>query len=83
MHSSVYRVFWPSGGVVDCIFIRSSTTRFMQGIMPNTLQTDPTPGRRKSKMSILSRNVDKKLLETEFLIAICRHTIKNTVSIDF
>ena len=25
-------------------------------------------------MPILTRNVDKKLLETEFLIAICRHT---------
>ena len=33
-----------------------------------------TPGRRQSKMLILSRNVDKKSLETEFLIAICRHT---------
>ena len=33
-----------------------------------------TPGRRQSKMQILSRNVDQKLLETEFLIAICRHT---------
>ena len=31
-----------------------------------------TPGRRQSK--ILSRNVDQKSLETEFLIAICLHT---------
>ena len=33
-----------------------------------------TPGRRQSKMPILSRNVDQKTLETEFSIAICRHT---------
>ena len=33
-----------------------------------------TPGRRQSKMLILSTNVDKKLLETEFSIAICRRT---------
>ena len=33
-----------------------------------------TPGRRQSKTSILSRNVDQKSLETEFSIAICRHT---------
>ena len=32
-----------------------------------------TPGRRQSKTPILSRNVDKKSLETEFSIAICRH----------
>ena len=31
-----------------------------------------TPDRRQSKMLILSTNVDKKSLETEFLIAICR-----------
>ena len=30
------------------------------------------PGRRQWKTSILSTNIDKKLLETEFLIAICR-----------
>ena len=30
--------------------------------------------RGQSKMPIPSRNVDKKSLETEFLIAICRHT---------
>ena len=30
-----------------------------------------TPGRRQSKTSILSRNVDQRSLETEFLIAIC------------
>ena len=33
-----------------------------------------TPGRRQSKTSILSTNVDKKSLETEFLIVICRLT---------
>ena len=33
-----------------------------------------TPGWRISKTPILSRNVDQKSLETEFLIAICRHT---------
>ena len=31
-----------------------------------------TPGRRQSKMPILSTNVDQKLLETEFSIVICR-----------
>ena len=30
-----------------------------------------TPGRRQSKMSILSTNKDQKSLETEFSIAIC------------
>ena len=30
-----------------------------------------TPGRRQSKMLIPSTNIDQKLLETEFLIAIC------------
>ena len=33
-----------------------------------------TPGRRQSKTPILSRNVDQKSIETEFSIAICRHT---------
>ena len=33
-----------------------------------------TPGRRQSKTPILSRNVDQKSIETEFIIAICRHT---------
>ena len=33
-----------------------------------------TPGRRQSKTPILSRNVDKKSIETVFSIAICRHT---------
>ena len=47
-----------------------------------------TPGRRQSKTLILSTNVDKKSLETEFLIAIMspnwrQMTIKNTVSCDF
>ena len=31
-----------------------------------------TPGRRQWKAPILSRNVDQKSLETDFLIAICR-----------
>ena len=31
-------------------------------------------GRLQSKRPILSRNIDQKSLETEFLIAICRHT---------
>ena len=33
-----------------------------------------TPGRRQSKTLILSSKVDQKSLETEFLIAISRHT---------
>ena len=33
-----------------------------------------TPDRGQSKMLILSTNMDKKLLETEFMIAICRQT---------
>ena len=33
-----------------------------------------TPGRRQSKTPILLRRVDKKSLETEFSIAICRHS---------
>ena len=33
-----------------------------------------TPDRRQSKIVIQSRNVDKKAIETEFLIAICRPT---------
>ena len=37
-------------------------------------QTSLTPGRRQSRMFILSRNVDKKSIETVFLIAICRPT---------
>ena len=49
--------------------------------------THSTPGRRQSKTPILSRNVDKKSIETEFSIAICRPkrqiAIENTVSIDF
>ena len=34
---------------------------------------ESTTGRRQSKTPILSRNVDKKSLEIEFWIAICRH----------
>ena len=33
-----------------------------------------TPGRLQSKTPILSRKVDKKVIETVFLIAICHHT---------
>ena len=33
-----------------------------------------TPGRRQSETLILSTNVDRKYLETEFLIANCRLT---------
>ena len=33
-----------------------------------------TPSRRQSKTLKLSRNIDQKSLETEFLIAICRPT---------
>ena len=33
-----------------------------------------TPDRQQSKTLILSTNIDQKLLETEFLIAICRPT---------
>ena len=33
-----------------------------------------TLGRRQLKMLIQSTNVDKKSLETEFLLAICRHS---------
>ena len=40
----------------------------------NFLNTLYTPGRQQSKTLILSMNVDKKSLETEFLIAICRLT---------
>ena len=53
-----------------------------------------TPGRRQSKMPILSRNVDQKLLEAEFLIAkslsktlflsiLRQMAAENTVPIDF
>ena len=35
---------------------------------------DPTPAWRQSKTSILSTNVDRKSLETEFSIDICRPT---------
>ena len=51
-------------------------------------ELDTTPERRQSKTQILSRNVDKNSLETEFSIAILspnrrQMTIENTVSIDF
>ena len=42
--------------------------------MHEKLPSMHTPSRRQSKMPVLSRNVDQKSLETEFLIAICRHT---------
>ena len=35
-----------------------------------------TVGRRQSKTLILSTNIDKNLLETEFAIGICRPTGK-------
>ena len=47
----------------DCLFDKHL-------IRINTLIT--TPGRRQSKTSIPSTNADKKSLETEFSIAICR-----------
>ena len=42
--------------------------------MPGKFLPIYTPGRRQLKTSILSMNVDKKSIETVFLIAICRHT---------
>ena len=39
-----------------------------------SLFTYTTPDRQQSKTLILSTNVDKKTLETEFSIAICRPT---------
>ena len=47
-----------------------------------------TPNRRQSKTLILSVSIGKKLVETEFSIAICCPTgnkwqLKNTVSSDF
>ena len=42
--------------------------------MKPALKDAITPGRRQSKTPTLSRNVDQKSLETEFSIAICRHT---------
>ena len=40
----------------------------------NTFLVFITTGRRQSKTSILSMNIDKKSLETEFSIAICHPT---------
>ena len=37
-----------------------------------------TPGRRQSKMPILSTNVDQKSLETEISIVICRQSCRPT-----
>ena len=52
------------------------------------MYTLPTPDRRQSKMLLLSKNIDKKSLETEFFY--CHFSpdwrqmaIKNTVSSDF
>ena len=39
-----------------------------------SLVSNHTPGRQQLKTAILSRNVDKKMLETEFLIAICHQS---------
>ena len=41
---------------------------------PKSRKDAITPGERQSKKPKLSRNVDQKSLETEFSIAICRHT---------
>ena len=38
----------------------------------NNMPTVPTPDRRRSKTSILLKNIDQKSLETEFSIDICR-----------
>ena len=43
-------------------------------LKPKHVSCFSKPGRRQSKTSILSTNVDQKSLETEFLIAICRPT---------
>ena len=47
----------------------------LEPLMDGTSSKPPilTQGRRQSKTSILSTNVDQKSLETEFPIAICRH----------
>ena len=50
-----------------------STTRGLFGKNGNSKRVN-TPGRRQSKTSILSTNIDQKSLETDFLIAICRLT---------
>ena len=65
-----------------------TSVAFHRYVLANYIGKCITPGRRQSKTPILSRNVDKKSLETVFLIVICRQTwqqmeIKNTVSIDF
>ena len=67
-------------------------TRFIKNKLRSRLSTTltcrpywprPTPDRWQSKTIILSMNVDQKSSETEISIAICRPTIKNTVSSDF
>ena len=42
--------------------------------------SENTPNMQQSKTLILSTNVNQKLLETEFSIAICQMAIENTVS---
>ena len=44
------------------------------GSRQRKLETKLTQGRQQSKTPILSRNVDKKSIETVFLIAICHPT---------
>ena len=44
---------------------------FNQGVLHKLIIT---PGRRQSKMPLLSRNIDQKSIETVFLIAISRPT---------
>ena len=56
---------WPGPGFLG---MRPSYKQQQMGVEINTL------GRRKLKTPILTRNLDQKLLETEFLISICRHT---------
>ena len=76
-------------------WVKHSTTEPLRSKIPDEMQQYAafqqdcfTPGRRQSKTSILSMNVDQKSIETVFSIAICCHTgdkwqSKNTVSIDF
>ena len=55
-------LFWHIGQqtLYDCITFAENTDAMI------------TPGRRQSKTSILSTNVNKNSLKTEFSIAICR-----------
>ena len=85
MASNIYLIF---GNVGINVFKNVSFMRnYAQigsrrsNLRPRKPETNLTPGRRQSKTSILSMNVDKNSLETEFSIAICRQmAIVNTVS---